>query len=166
MPLSFPLHPLVVASPIAGAAAVMAWRISEARRPLTTARILAPPLGMATGLAMFALPVFRLPLAWAAAALALGAVVFAWPVLRATRLHVTPEGVMLRRSYAFFAILAALVAVRLLLREQVGHALEAARTSSLFYLLALGTIARWRWAMWREYRRLAGSRGRASLSGG
>ena len=156
LPLSLPiaLHPLAVASPLAGAAALVAWRLRETRRPLSAARILMPPTGMATGFVMFALPAFRVPLAWAGTALALGALVFAWPVLRTTRLVATERGVMLERSRAFLVVLLALVAVRLALRGWVNTVVSGPQTAGLFYLLAFGMIVRWRATMWRDYRAL------------
>ena len=152
--LPIPLHPLAVASPLAGAAALVAWRLRETRRPLTAARIVMPPAGMATGFVMFALPAFRVPLAWAAAALALGALVFAWPVLRTTRLLGTARGVMLERSRAFLVVLLGLIAIRLALRGYVNTIVSGPQSAGLFYLLAFGMIVRWRGTMWRDYQRL------------
>ena len=154
--LSLPvaLHPAAVIGPLAGAAAVFAWRMREANRPLSTATILMPPLGMATGFAMFALPAFRVPLSWALAALGLGAAVLAWPVLRTTRLEVRGGDIMMRRSRAFVLVLLALVAVRLALRGWVAELASPPRTAALFYLLAFGMIVRWRATMWREFVRL------------
>jgi membrane protein CcdC involved in cytochrome C biogenesis len=154
--LSFALHPAAAIGPLAGAIAVFAWRMREAARPLTTARIVMPPLGMATGFGMFALPDFRVPLSWALVALALGALVFAWPVLRTTTLVRRGADVMLQRSRAFVLVLVALVVVRFLMRGWVEEVVTARQTASLFYLLAFGMIVRWRVAMWREFRRLRG----------
>ncbi len=156
--LTFPfaLHPAAALGPLAGAIAVFAWRMREAARPLTSARIIMPPLGMATGFSMFVVPAFRVPIAWGVAALALGALVFAWPVLRTTALVRNGPHVMLRRSRAFILVLVGLVVVRLLMRGWVEEAVSAQQTAALFYLLAFGMIVRWRLAMWREFRRLRG----------
>lgn len=152
--LPFVLHPAAALGPLAGAIAVFAWRMREAARPLTSARIVMPPLGMATGFSMFVVPGFRVPLAWGLSAVAMGALVFAWPVLRTTTLVRSGPHVMLRRSRAFILVLVALVVVRLLVRGWVEEVVSTQQTAALFYLLAFGMIVRWRLAMWREYRRL------------
>lgn len=162
-PLPLPLPPAllpavrlaVLAGPVAGAAAVLAWRVREARRPLTVGRIVAPPLGMATGLVMFLLPACRLPWAWAAGALLLGAGLLAWPMVRASALERDARGaIVLRRSRALLGVFAALVAVRLAARPWVAGLATPAQTAALFYLLALGMIARWRLTVLARYRRL------------
>lgn len=153
--IPFPVNPATLAGPVAGAVAVMAWRLREAQRPLTPARIIMPPLGMATGFSMFIVPAFRVPLTWAVAALALGALVFAWPVLLTTRLYRDGRAIMMRRSPAFILVLVALVIVRLALRGYVAELVSAKQTAALFYLLAFGMIARWRATMWVSFRRIA-----------
>jgi membrane protein CcdC involved in cytochrome C biogenesis len=148
-------HPLVtVAASLFGAAAMIAWRFRETSRPITLRRIVAPPLGMSTGLAMFVAPSARVPLTWAAAAFLLGAVVLAIPVAHASRLVRRGDAILLERSRAFLWILLGLVAVRFALRTWVEHVLSPIQTASLFFLLALGMIVRWRVAMLLAYRRL------------
>lgn len=154
-PLVGPVRLALLAGPVAGGAVVYGWRLREVRRPLTARRIVAPPLGMATGLAMFWWPPFQVPLPWALAALALGATVFAEPLVRSARLERAPDGVRLRPSPAFALILLALLGVRLALREWIGAWGTPLQTAGLVYLLALGMIARWRAGMLRDYRRLA-----------
>jgi len=151
--LPFP-HLFGAAAALLGAAGMLAWRARETRRALTARRILAPPLGMSTGLAMFALPAARVPAAWAAAALLFGALVLAYPLQHSSTLALQGDEVVLRRSRAFFAILLALVAVRLALREYVGHLVSPEQTAGLFFLMAFGAIVRWRVGMYRAFRRL------------
>jgi membrane protein CcdC involved in cytochrome C biogenesis len=165
MPFALSGHPLLaVAASLAGAAGMIAWRLRETSRPITVRRIVAPPLGMSTGLAMFVAPAARVPWAWAAAAFLLGAVVLAIPVARASRLVRRGDTILLERSRAFLWILLAVVAVRFALRAWVELVLTPPQTGGLFFLLALGMILRWRVAMLREYRRLtaAASAGRAA----
>lgn len=163
LPLPFPVPPALLpvvraamlASPVAGAAAVFTWRLRETRRPLTVARIVAPPLGMSTGFAMFLAPAFRVPWTWAAAALLLGAGVLAWPMVRASTLHRDATGaIVMHRSRALLGILVALVAVRLALRASLDRVVTPAQTAALCFVLAFGMIARWRWAVLARYRRL------------
>lgn len=153
MPLS--IHPLVVlAVTLLGAVGVLIYRRREGRRPVTLASIVAPPLGMATGFSMFVFPQTHVPFAWATAALALGATVFAWPLVRTSRLKVSGREVFVERSKAFLWILVGLVAVRYGLREWIEHWLGLVQTGALFFLLAFGMVARWRVQMLLEYRSL------------
>ncbi|HVV87486.1 MAG TPA: cytochrome c biogenesis protein CcdC [Kofleriaceae bacterium] len=156
MPALF-LHPplaLVVAVTVAGAIAMLTWRAHEARRVVTPRSIVIPPLGMATGFCMFAVPATRVPVAWALAALALGAALFAIPLIRTSRLVRQEEQILVQRSRAFVAILLALVAVRFGLRAWLEQYVSPLQTGALFFLLAFGAIVRWRLAMLLAYRRL------------
>lgn len=142
-------------APLVGGAAVLVWRYHETRTPVTPARILLPPLGMSTGLAMFAVPAMRVPWTWGAAAFLFGAAVLYWPLHRSSSLERRGDQVMMRRSRGFMAILLGLLALRLALHEWIGAALTPGRTAAVFYLLALGMILRWRIAMYLRYRRLS-----------
>ena len=74
---SIPLpSPGVVLGSLVGLAAVLVWRIREARGPVSLKKIIIPPLGMATGFSMFVVPAFRIPWTWAVAAFIVGAVVY------------------------------------------------------------------------------------------
>ncbi len=139
----------------AAAALLLAWRVRETRRPVSPRSILLPPLGMSSGFSMFLMPDFRISWAWALGALVAGALLLAVPLVRSTRLARQGNAVMMQRSRAFLGILLGLVAVRLLLRNYVGHILPARQTAGVFFILAFGMIARWRAWMWVEYRKLA-----------
>jgi len=142
------------AASVVGASAVIAWRLREVSRPVTVPKIIMPPLGMSTGLAMFLYPPTHVPLTWAAAAFALGALVLAWPLVLTSRLHVTEGRVYVRRSRAFLWILIGLVTVRFALRGVIEHYVSFPQTAGLFFMLAFGMIVRWRAGMLLEYRRL------------
>ena len=146
-------------APVAGGGAVLAWRIRETRTPVTTRKILIPPLGMSTGFAMFAVPSMRIPWVWAAAAFLLGALVLSVPLERTSTLERQGDVVLMRRSSGFLLILLALLALRLGLHEWVGEMLPPRQTASLFFVLAFGMILRWRVGMLVRYRRLAQDRG-------
>jgi membrane protein CcdC involved in cytochrome C biogenesis len=151
-----PLATLVTT--LLGASAVIAWRIRETRTPVSARKIIIPPLGMSTGFAMFAIPGFRIPWSWAGGAFVVGMTLFAYPLMRSSRLWRDGDVIMLQRSRAFLAILVALVALRLALRGYVEDILSPQQSAAVFFVLAFGMIVRWRVAMWREYRRLARAR--------
>jgi membrane protein CcdC involved in cytochrome C biogenesis len=148
------LRILSLVSSIVGAAVVMLWRVSETRRPISARKILIPPMGMATGFAMFVVPVFRIPWTWALDAFLLGALVFAYPLLRSSRLVREGDHVMLQRSNAFLAVLLVLAAVRIGARGYLDEILSVQQTAGLFFILAFGMILRWRTRMFLQYRTL------------
>ncbi len=143
---------IVLVTSLVGALAILAWRIRETQRPISPRGILLPPLGMSTGLGMFAMPAFRVPWTWALGAFALGALALAYPLIRSSKLRMVDGALMMQRSRAFLAILLGLVAVRLALRDYVGQVLPARETASVFFLLAFGMIVRWRLWMYGRYR--------------
>ncbi|HET9553006.1 MAG TPA: cytochrome c biogenesis protein CcdC [Anaeromyxobacteraceae bacterium] len=149
------IHPLLmIAASLAGAGAMIAWRLRETSRPVSLWGIIGPPLGMSTGLAMFAAPAARVPWSWALAAFLLGALVFAIPVARTSRLVKRGDAVHMERSKAFLWILLGLVAVRFGLRAWIEEVVSPLQSGALLFLLAFGMILRWRVAMLLDYRRL------------
>ena len=147
-------RPLLLAATLAGAAAVIAWRLRESSRPVTARAIVAPPLGMSTGFLMFLAPAARIPWAWAGAAFALGALVFSVPLARTSRLARVGDAVVMQRSKAFLWILLGLVAVRFVLRAYVEQVVTPIQTGAIFFVLAFGMVLRWRAAMLLAYLRL------------
>jgi membrane protein CcdC involved in cytochrome C biogenesis len=145
--------PLLVMS-ILGGAIVFTWRLSETNRPITARKILIPPLGMSTGLFMFVYPPTRIPLSWAAAALAAGTLLFTYPLVRTSKLIRDGEVIRLQRSRAFLWILVGLVAVRFAARGWVERHVSPLQTGSIFFLIALGMIVPWRVLMYLDYRKL------------
>jgi membrane protein CcdC involved in cytochrome C biogenesis len=153
MPSPFDLPPaLYVLTSLAGAALVMTWRFRETRKPVTLPGIIAPPLGMSTGLFMFIAPQTRIPAWWGLLALGLGATLFAWPLMRSSKLAVVDGKVVMQRSRAFVAILLGLVAVRFAMRAYIEQTVSTPQTGALFFLLAFGAIVRWRITMLIEFR--------------
>lgn len=137
-----------------GLIAMLFWRLSETRRPVTPRLIIVPPVAMSTGFAMFLAPAFRVPWLWALAAFVVGASVLAVPLVRTSELTREGSTVMLRRSRAFIGIILVLALVRYAARDYVGHLLPARQTAGMFFILAFGMILRWRAWMLKEYRRL------------
>jgi membrane protein CcdC involved in cytochrome C biogenesis len=153
LPVHLPLAAVVLVT-LAGAVAMLVWRVREARTPVTTRSIVAPPLGMSTGFLMFLAPGARVPWTWASVAFVVGALVFAVPLTRTSRLVRAGDVIWMQRSRAFLWILIGLVAVRTALRAYVEQVVTPLQTGALFFVLAFGMILRWRAAMLLEYRRL------------
>jgi membrane protein CcdC involved in cytochrome C biogenesis len=142
-------------APIAGGTAVLVWRVRETQTPVTTAKIVIPPLGMATGFLMFVSPAMRIPWALALGAFLFGATVLSYPLARTSTLERQGDVVMMRRSNGFLLILLGLLALRLALHEWIGHLLPARQTAALFFVLAFGMILRWRVGMYLRYRAMS-----------
>lgn len=158
------MHTLAMLGTLAGAAVVMTWRVRETAAPVTAAKILLPPLGMSTGFLMFLAPPARVPLAWGLGAFLVGAIFFAYPLVRTSELHRVDGAIMLRRSRAFLWILLGLLAVRLALRSYVEERVSPMQTGALFFVLAFGMIVPWRALMYRRYRQLVAEGGGAEAS--
>ena len=114
-----PLRELSLLASLVGASGVLVWRVQEGRTAVTAKKILIPPIGMASGFCMFLVPDFRFPLLWAACAFLLGAVVFAYPLLRTSRLVRDGEVIMMQRSNIFFVVVIALAAIRILAHSTI-----------------------------------------------
>jgi membrane protein CcdC involved in cytochrome C biogenesis len=143
-----------IAVSLAGALAVVVWRVQEGKTAVTLRKILIPPLGMATGFSMFLVPAFRIPFSWAAVAFLVGAIALAYPLLLTSRLERDGETIMMRRSGAFFTVVIVLAAIRFLARGYLDRVLSIEQTGGLFFILAFGMILRWRMSMFFEYRTL------------
>jgi len=148
---------LAVIASIAGAVAILTWRLRETRTPVSTRKIVLPPLGMSTGFSMFAHPATRVPWAWALAAFFAGALLFSYPLARTSTLVRSGSVILMRRSRAFLWILLGLFAVRYALRAYVERYVTPMQAGALFFVLAFGMIVRWRAAMLLQYRRLRAS---------
>jgi membrane protein CcdC involved in cytochrome C biogenesis len=112
---------------------------------------------MSTGFSMFIAPAFRVPWTWGLAAFAFGAIALAYPLLASSSLTREGDGIMMRRSNSFIAVILGLAALRLALRSYVGAFVSAPQTAGLFFVMAFGMILRWRGWMLLEYRRLTGA---------
>jgi membrane protein CcdC involved in cytochrome C biogenesis len=132
----------------------MFWRVQEGRTAVTPKKIIIPPLGMSTGLAMFVVPMFRVPWLWAAVAFIIGALILAYPLLKTSRLVRDGDRVMMQRSNVFFGVLILLAVIRIGARGYLDTVLTVQQTAGLFFLLAFGMIVRWRTQMYFEYRAL------------
>ena len=150
--MHFPVGTVV--GSLLGLAAVMTWRVREGRTPVSIAKIVGPPLGMATGFSMFIVPAFRIPWQWAALAFLIGAVALAYPLLRTSRLQRQGDVVTIQRSSAFYVVILVLAAVRFLARGYFDTMMTVQQTGALFFVLAFGMIVRWRTQMYMEYRKL------------
>src|ERR1700687_5178379 len=146
------LNVMSLITSIAGAIAVMVWRVRESRAAVSARKIIIPPLGMATGFCMFFAPPFRVPWSWAGIAFLGGAIGLAYPLMRTSRLVRDGETIMAQRSHAFFAVVIVLAGIRVAARGYLDTVLSVQQTAGLFFILAFGMILRWRTSMFFQYR--------------
>ncbi|HLY43863.1 MAG TPA: cytochrome c biogenesis protein CcdC [Terracidiphilus sp.] len=139
---------------IAGLLVIMVWRVREGRTAVTAKKLLMPPLGMATGFSMFFVRACRIPWTWGLASFAIGAILFAYPLLLTSSLRRDGDTIMMKRSGAFFAVVIVLFAIRYLARGYFDRLLTIEQTGAVFYLLAFGMIVRWRAHLYLAYRAL------------
>lgn len=139
---------------LVGLAVLMAWRLRESRSTVSVKKIIAPPLGMATGFFMFVLPAFRISWELSLSAFAIGAIVLAYPMLRTSRLVKKGDTITIQRSNLFILIMVTLAIIRFIARNYFSTILSTQQTAALFFVLAFGMILRWRVQMLLEYRAL------------
>ncbi|MFD0590474.1 CcdC family protein [Paenibacillus sp. GCM10027627] len=130
-------------------------RLRAGKRPTTLKKIVMPPLGMATGFIMFAVPDTHISWLWGLSAFGTGLLLFAFPLIVTTRMEKVDSDIFVRRSKAFIAIMIVLFLLRLMLHGVVEHYMTIPQTGAIFYLLAFGMIVPWRLAMVSDYLRLS-----------
>lgn len=139
---------------VVGLTGVLIWRVREGRSAVTVKKIVMPPVGMATGFSMFAVPAFRVPLMWGVAAFLAGAILLAYPLLATSRLERDGDAIIMKRSGAFFAVVVVLAIIRYAARGYLDAVMSVDQTAGLFFVLAFGMILRWRMSMLMEFRAL------------
>lgn len=143
----------IVFSVLAGLSLIII-RIRAGKRPTTLKKIVIPPLGMATGFIMFAVPVTHIPWLWGLSAFGTGLLIFSFPLIVTTSMEKVNSDIFVRRSKAFIAIMLVLFLLRLSLHSVVEQYMTIPQTGAIFYLLAFGMIVPWRFAMVGDYLRL------------
>lgn len=128
-------------------------RMRGGKRPVTSAKILIPPIAMSTGFSMFAAPQMRFSLFYAFVAFLIG-VLFSYPLIATTQFRKVGKQVYVKRSRWFIVILLCLLAVRVALHDYVSQYLSLTQTAGAFFVLAFGMILPWRIAMWVQYRKM------------
>jgi len=125
---------------------VFNFRMKETREPVTSKRIILPPLAMSTGFLQFAIPVFQVTWIEAGEAFLVG-IMFSIFLIMTSKFEIKGDHVYLVRSKAFIFIIIGLFAIRLALKWYIGSTISIFETSSLFFIVAFGMILPWRLAM-------------------
>ncbi|AEH53550.1 MULTISPECIES: CcdC family protein [Heyndrickxia] len=128
-------------------------RLKGQNKPVSTKKILLPPVFMSTGALMFVVPYFRVTPAEVLEAFVVG-MFFSIFLIKTSRFEVRDGNVYLKRSKAFPFILIGLLLIRLLMKVVLSSSIQIGQLSGMFFLLAFGMILPWRVAMYIQYRRL------------
>lgn len=145
---------LSIAVSLLAGLAIVTLRLRAANKPTTVRKIIIPPLGMATGFLMFAVPQTHIPWSWALGAFAAGALLFSLPLIQTSKMEWVGEDIYLRRSKAFIYIILGLLVARLLLHDIVERYISVYQTASVFFLLAFGMLVPWRLVMLQRFLKL------------
>lgn len=125
---------------------VFNFRMRETREPVTSRKIIIPPLAMSTGFLQFVFPAFRITWLEAGEAFLVG-IMFSVFLIMTSKFEIKGDHVYLVRSKAFIFIIIGLFAIRLGLKWYIGSSISIFETSSLFFIVAFGMILPWRLAM-------------------
>jgi len=150
------VNAFVIGSTVVGTLGILAWRVREGQAPVRLGKIIAPPLGMSTGFAMFFSERTQVPCPWTGVAFLFRAFILASPLILTSRLHQEPDGrIWMKRSPIFFFMLLALVTIRFGLRNYLEQYITFWQTGSLAFILAFGMILQWRLRMLRDFKKLS-----------
>ena len=131
-------------------------RTRAAKRPVSSKKIILPPLFMSTGALMFIFPEFRVHPLQILEALFVG-FLFSLILIRTTKFEVRDGDIYMSRSKAFIFILVGLLAVRIVAKLILSSTIDIGELGGMFWLLAFGMLVPWRIAMLMQYHKLSKS---------
>lgn len=129
-------------------------RMKAANKPVSSKKIILPPLFMSTGALMFIHPYFRVTGLEIIEAVAIG-MFFSILLIKTSKFEVRHEQIYLKRSKAFAFILIGLLIVRIIGKSLLSSTIDVGQLSGMFWILAFGMIVPWRIAMYVQYKKLA-----------
>ena len=153
---SIPSHYLLIGSTIMAVlmgSFAMVVRLRAQKKPVSTKKILIPPLAMSTGALMYIFEEFRVaPLQIAEAAL-LG-VVFSLVLILTSKFEIRDGAIYMKRSKAFPFILLGLLILRIILKLLFAESFDVGELAGMFFILAFSMILPWRIGMLIKYKKL------------
>ena len=132
---------------------VMFIRIKSQKKPVSTKKIIIPPIAMSTGAFMFIFEEFRITPIQIVEVVLLGAL-FSIVLIATSKFEVRDNDIYLKRSKAFFFILAGLLIFRVLLKIFLSNSLDVGELGGMFWMLAFSMLWPWRLAMLFQYKKL------------
>ncbi|WP_042348750.1 CcdC family protein [Bacillus massiliigorillae] len=132
---------------------VLFIRMKASSKPVSSKKIILPPIFMSTGALMFLFPFFRVTSAEILEALCVG-MFFSIFLIKTSTFEIRDNDIYLKRSKAFAFILIGLVIIRLVGKLVLSSTIDVGQLSGMFWILAFGMIVPWRVAMYVQYKRL------------
>jgi membrane protein CcdC involved in cytochrome C biogenesis len=128
-------------------------RMKAAKRPVSTKKIILPPIFMSTGALMFLFPAFQVSQKELFEAVTVG-ILFSFLLIKTSNFEVRDDQIYLKRSRAFIFILIGLLIIRIIAKLIFSSYIDYGELSGMFFLLAFGMIVPWRIAMFMQYRKM------------
>ncbi|MEH6943670.1 CcdC family protein [Bacillus sp. JJ722] len=132
---------------------VLFIRMKASLKPVSTKKIILPPIFMSTGALMFIFPFFRVTSLEFFEALCVG-MFFSIFLIKTSTFEIRDNDIYLKRSKAFAFILIALVIIRLVGKLVLSSSIDVGELSGMFWILAFGMIVPWRIAMYIQYKKV------------
>jgi membrane protein CcdC involved in cytochrome C biogenesis len=132
---------------------VLFIRMKAQKKPVSSKKIILPPLFMSTGALMFIFPFFRVTLGELLEALTVG-MLFSILLIKTSKFEIRDNDIYLKRSKAFAFILIGLLIIRIVAKSILSTTIDYGALSGMFWILAFGMIVPWRIAMYIQYRKL------------
>lgn len=132
---------------------VMVVRIKSQKKPVNAKKILIPPIAMSTGALMFIFEEFRVSPLQILEAAGVG-VIFSTVLIATSKFEVRDNNIYLKRSKAFFFILAGLLLVRIVGKLVLSDSFNVGELAGMFWILAFSMLWPWRIAMFAQYKKL------------
>lgn len=157
---NIPSHYLLIGSTIMAVVMgsfAMVVRLRAQKKPVSTKKILIPPLAMSTGALMYIFEEFRVaPIQIAEAAL-LG-VVFSLVLIFTSKFEIRDGAIYMKRSKAFPFILVGLLILRIILKLLFADSFDVGELAGMFFILAFSMILPWRIGMLIKFKKLERSK--------
>lgn len=133
-------------------------RSRAAKKPVTTKKIILPPLFMSTGALMFIFEEFRVPPIQVIEALVVG-ILFSIILIKTTNFQYRNGDIYMKRSKAFLFILFGLLILRLVWKLMLSNTVDVGELGGMFWILAFGMIVPWRIGMLVKFNLLKQEKG-------
>ena len=153
---SIPSHYLLIATTIMAAVMgvfALIVRLRAQKKPVSTKKILIPPIAMSTGALMFLFESFRVaPLQILEAAVV--GLLFSLVLIATSKFEIREEAIYMKQSKAFPFILIGLLILRIILKLVFSDSFNIGELGGMFFLLAFAMILPWRIGMLIKFKKL------------
>lgn len=125
-------------------------RARAAEKPISSKRIILPPLFMSTGAFMFLFDEFRVPLPQVVEASIVG-LLFSFILIKTTNFEQKESKLYVKKSKVFLFILLSLLVIRLIAKLILSSSIDVGELAGMFWILAFAMILPWRIGMLVKY---------------